>query len=99
MNFPPDMSARDQRRLAVLSFLIIVSVAAIAALIAVLALDGGSKAGAQTVREYNLEIVGADVDYGGGSVWHAWTYKLAESAAGTIPRPPLAATGGEKLKI
>ena len=99
MTFPADMPAGDQRRLAVLSFLIIAAVAAIAAFIAVLALDGGTKAGAQTIREYNLEIVPADVDYGGGNVWHAWTYKLAEAPAGTVPGPTLTATVGEKLKI
>jgi FtsP/CotA-like multicopper oxidase with cupredoxin domain len=99
MAFPPDMPARDQRRLAVLSFLIVAAVAAIAAFIAVLALDGGTKAGAQAVREYNLEIVPADVDYGGGNVWHAWTYKLADAPAGTVPGPTLTATVGEKLLI
>jgi hypothetical protein len=86
MSFPPEMSAGDQRRLAFLSFLIVVVVAAIAAFIAVLALDGGgTRAGAQTVREYNLEIVPADIDYGGGNIWHAWTYKLADAPAGTVP--------------
>ena len=99
MAFPNDMPSRDQRRLAVLSFLIIAAVAAIAVFVAVLALDGGSQAEAQTVREYSLEIVPTDIDYGGGSVWHAWTYKLAGSPAGTIPGPTLTAIVGEKLKI
>jgi manganese oxidase len=99
MSFPADMPVRDQRRLAVLSFLILAGVAAIAALIAVLALDGGTRAGAQTVREYNLEIVPADIDYGGGNVWHAWTYKLADAPAGTVPGPTLTAMVGEKLVV
>jgi FtsP/CotA-like multicopper oxidase with cupredoxin domain len=100
MSFPPEMPATDQRRLAALSFLIVVAVAAIAAFIAVLALDrGGTRAGAQTIREYNLEIVPADIDYGGGNVWHAWTYKLADSPAGNVPGPTLTATVGEKLVV
>ena len=99
MSFPANMPAGDQRRLAVLSFLIIAAVAAIAAFIAVLALDGGTKAGAQTIREYNLEVVPADIDYGGGNVWHAWTYKLAGADKGTVPGPTLTATVGEKLVV
>ena len=44
MSFPADMPARDQRRLAVLSFLILAAVAAIATFVAVLALNGGRHA-------------------------------------------------------
>ncbi len=99
MSFPADMPARDQRRLAVLSFLILAAVAAIAAFVAVVALNGGRHAGAQTVREYSLEIVPADINYGGGNVWHAWTYKLAGTETGTVPGPTLTATVGEKLVV
>ncbi len=99
MSFPADMPARDQRRLAALSFLILAAVAAIAAFVAVLALEGGTHAGAQTVREYSLEIVPADINYGGGNVWHAWTYKLAGTETGTVPGPTLTATVGEKLVV
>ncbi len=99
MAFPSDMPVGDQRRLAVLSFLLLAAIVAISAFMAVLITDGGGGAGAQTVREYNLEIVPADIDYGGGNVWHAWTYKLADSLTGTVPGPTLTAVVGEKLLI
>jgi len=99
MSFPADMPIREQRRLAILSFLVIAAVAAIAAFVGVLALNGGTHAGAQTVREYSLEIVPADINYGGGNVWHAWTYKLAGTETGTVPGPTLTATVGEKLVV
>jgi len=99
MAFPNDMPAQNQRRLTVLTLLILVITAAITGALGLIFIDGGGGAGAQTVREYNLEIVPADIDYGGGNVWHAWTYKLADSPAGTVPGPTLTATVGEKLKI
>jgi FtsP/CotA-like multicopper oxidase with cupredoxin domain len=100
MTFPNDMPRADQRRLAILGFLILLSAAAIAGVLAVVIFgkDGGS-AGAQTLREYSLEMVPADIDYGGGNVWHAWTYKLADSPMGTVPGPTLIGTVGERLKI
>ncbi len=99
MAFPNEMPAQQQRRLALLAFLVVATVAASGSLLAVLAIGGGGSAEAQIVREYNLEIVTADIDYGGGNVWHAWTYKLADSPAGTVPGPTLTGTVGEKLKI
>ena len=100
MSFPVDMPERQRRRLTVLAFIAILAVAAITSLLAVLITDGGGNgAAAQTVREYNLEIVPADIDYGGGNVWHAWTYKLVGAPSGTVPGPTLTATVGEKLKI
>jgi len=99
MAFPNDMPARDQRTLTFLTLLILVGAAIITAVLGLVVIDRGGGAEAQTVREYNLEIVGADIDYGGGSVWHAWTYKLAGSPAGTVPGPTLTAIVGEKLKI
>ena len=99
MAFPNDMPARDQRTLTFLTLLILVGAAIITAVLGLVVIDRGGGAEAQTVREYNLEIVNADIDYGGGNVWHAWTYKLAGSAAGTVPGPTLTAVVGEKLKI
>jgi FtsP/CotA-like multicopper oxidase with cupredoxin domain len=54
---------------------------------------------AQPVREYTLEIVPTDIDYGGGNVWHAWTYKLADSPTGSVPGPTLYANVGERLRV
>lgn len=54
---------------------------------------------AQTLREYNLEIVPADIDYGGGNVWHAWTFKLADAPKGAVPGPTLYVAVGEKLRV
>ena len=99
MAFPPDMNPQDRRRLAVLGFLLVLGVAAVAAMFAVLILNGKSAASAQTVREYNLEIVGTDIDYGNGNVWHAWTFKNADDPKGTVPGPQLEATVGDKLIV
>src|SRR3990172_7639837 len=99
MRFPFDMSKRERRILAVLASLILIGVAATSGLFAALLIDGGEKAGAQPIREYNLEVVPADIDYGGGNVWHAWTYKLADAPAGTVPGPTLTVTVGEKLRV
>src|SRR3990170_4399744 len=59
--------------------------------------DGGAKA--QTVREYNLEIVATDIDYGGGNIWHAWTFAEAGQPVGTVPGPTLYVTAGERLVV
>lgn len=102
MAFPPEMDTRDRRRLALLGFLIIAGVAAVAAIFAVVVVKGGSgTASAQTVREYNLEIVATDIDYGGGNVWHAWTYRNADDPEdkGTVPGPTLYANVGDKLVV
>lgn len=101
MAFPADMPSPERNRLRILAFLVIAVVAAAAAFLAVYILDsdGGGKVEAQTVREYNLEIVAKDIDYGGGNVWHAWTYKLAEAEEGSVPGPTLEVNVGEKLVI
>ena len=101
MAFPADMPSPERDRLRILAFLVIAIVAAVAAFLAVYILDGDGSGSveAQTVREYNLEIVAKDIDYGGGNIWHAWTYKLADSPEGSVPGPTLVANIGEKLKI
>jgi len=48
---------------------------------------------AQTVRDYTLEITPADINYGNGAVWHAWTYN------GTVPGPTLRVRVGETLRV
>lgn len=100
MTFPANMSQTDKRRLAITAFLVLVLVAATAAIFAVFVIKGGGgTASAQTVREYNLEIVGTDIDYGGGNVWHAWTFKNVDDPKGTVPGPTLEAKVGEKLVV
>jgi len=95
------MPPGDQQKLAIGGFLIMVVVAAVAAVLAVIILDGGDNkpAGAQVVREYNLEIVPKDIEFAPGSVWHAWTYKLAEDPEGAVPGPTLRAKVGEKIRV
>ena len=79
MAFPQEMNTTDRRRLALFGFLFIAAVAAVAAIFAVVVVKGGGgTASAETVREYNLEIVATDIDYGNGNVWHAWTYRNAD---------------------
>lgn len=46
-----------------------------------------------TVREYSLEMVAKDIEYGGGAVWHAWTFN------GTVPGPTLRVNVGETLRV
>ena len=70
MTFPTDMSPRQRRHLTIAGFLLVLAVAGLAAMFAVLIVKGGSGASAETVREYNLEIVPTDIDYGNGNVWH-----------------------------
>ncbi len=99
MQFPPESNASDRRRLAIGAFLIVLAVAAIAAILGVVILGNSQVSEAQTIREYNIEIVPKDIDYGGGNVWHAWTYKLAGSAEGSVPGPTLTVKVGEKLRV
>ncbi len=63
--------------------------------VALMSLTGwfGQDAKAETVREYTLEIAEQDIDYGGGAVWHAWTYN------GTVPGPLLKLDAGETLRV
>ncbi|MBI4288963.1 MAG: multicopper oxidase domain-containing protein [Chloroflexi bacterium] len=78
---------------------LVFTVAAVAALlaftgVAILLWGGGShKTKAQTVREYALEVRPADLDYGDGAVWHAWTFN------GTVPGPTLKVKVGETLRV
>ena len=99
MAFPSDMPTDQRRTLAILGFLIVLAVAALSAVLGVYLVGGEDGADAQTVREYNLEIVPRDIDYGGGNVWHAWTFKLADAPAGTVPGPTLNVTVGERLRV
>ena len=46
-----------------------------------------------TAREYVLEIIPKDIEYGGGAVWHAWTFN------GTVPGPTLEVNAGELLRV
>jgi len=78
---------------------VILAAATAGGLTAALLLAGGDGAEAQPVREYNLEIVPGDIDYGGGNVWHAWTFKSADAPTGTVPGPTLTVTLGEKLRV
>ena len=60
------------------------------------AVDGGNseqEINPMKVREYNLEFVAKDINYGGGAVWHAWTFN------GTVPGPTLKVNVGEMLRV
>ncbi len=54
---------------------------------------GGKAAVAEVAREYTLEVVPADIEYGGGAVWHAWTYN------GTVPGTTIRVKVGELLRV
>ena len=100
MSFPADMPLRERRVLIAIAAFLVVAVGVTAGLVTTLIVSGGGdEAGAQPVREYNIEIVPADIDYGGGNVWHAWTYKLADEPAGHVPGPTLEVAIGEKLVV
>lgn len=99
MYYPPDMTRRERTILAVGAVVLIAAVAAIAAILGVVILGNSGVTEAQTIREYNIEIVPHDIDYGGGNVWHAWTYKLAGEAEGSVPGPTLEVKVGEKLRV
>ena len=93
MSFPADMPPGQRRTVLALGVFILVAVAVLPAVLGIYLVDRGDGAEAQTIREYNLEIVPADIDYGGGNVWHAWTFN------GTVPAPTLTVTVGEKLRV
>src|SRR3990172_2060569 len=100
MSFPEGMPLKERRVLAAIAALLVVAVGVTAGLVTTLLVSGGGdEAGAQTIREHNIEVVPADIDYGGGNVWHAWTYKLAGEPAGTVPGPTLTAKVGERLVV
>ncbi len=48
---------------------------------------------AGSVKDYTLEIVPKDIDYGDGAVWHAWTFN------GEVPGPILEVDAGELLRV
>lgn len=54
---------------------------------------GASAGRVPGVETYDLDIRGADIDMGGGAVWHAWTFN------GTVPGPLLTVTAGDTLKV
>jgi FtsP/CotA-like multicopper oxidase with cupredoxin domain len=99
MSFPADVTPSDRRRLALLAAAIFVLVAVVGGLLGAVVLGAGRGAEAQTVREYNLEIVGTTIDYGNGNVWHAWTFKDVDAPSGSVPGPTLTVTVGEKLRV
>jgi FtsP/CotA-like multicopper oxidase with cupredoxin domain len=99
VSFPAGMPERERRVLTIVSAVLLVVMAVTAGVIAALVTGGGDGADAQPIREYNLEIVPKDIDYGGGNVWHAWTFKSAEEAEGSIPGPTLKVKVGEKLRV
>lgn len=58
------------------------------------ALLGQADAGPNPVeRYYEFDIVGKDIDMGGGAVWHAWTFN------GTVPGPTITATVGDVITV
>src|SRR3990172_8691797 len=99
MSFPTGMSKRERRILTVLASLVLIVVAVTAGVFAALLVSGDEEADAQPTRDYTRGGPPADIDYGGGNVWHAWTYKLADQPAGTVPGPTLEVTVGEKLRV
>jgi FtsP/CotA-like multicopper oxidase with cupredoxin domain len=100
LSFPVGMPEDERRAIAIVSavFLVILAVTA-GILAALIAGVGGDGAEAQPVREYNLEIVPTDIDYGGGNVWHAWTFKDKDAPEGTVPGPTIRAEVGERLVV
>jgi len=64
MTFPTEMTPGQRRRLSIAGFLLVLAVAVVAAMFGVLVIKGNHGASAETVREYNLEIVPTDIDYG-----------------------------------
>lgn len=99
MALPLGMSNIKREAWAILAFTVVLAAAALAAFLGTYLAGGGDGAKAQAVREYNLEIVPHDIDYGGGNIWHAWTFKLADASTGTVPGPTLTVTVGEKLRV
>ncbi len=99
MAISPDSPEGESRRLTLFALLFLGAAAVVAVILAVVISDSGGGAKAQTIREYNLEIVPKDIDYGGGNIWHAWAYKLKDSPEATVPGPTLEVTVGEKLRV
>ncbi|MBI4730179.1 MAG: multicopper oxidase domain-containing protein [Acidobacteria bacterium] len=59
----------------------------------VIGVRGAPVARARGVRNYTLAIQPKDIDYGGGAVWHAWTFN------GTVPGTTLKVKVGETLRV
>jgi FtsP/CotA-like multicopper oxidase with cupredoxin domain len=99
MSTASERSESEQRALAIAGFCVVVAVGAIAAILGVVILGDSSVTDAQTIREYSIEVVPKDINYGGGNVWHAWTYKLVDAPEGSVPGPTLKVKVGEKLRV
>ena len=54
---------------------------------------GAAAAEGPQVRDYFLEVKGADIDMGEGKTWHAWTFN------GTVPGPTITANVGDILRV
>jgi manganese oxidase len=89
------MSTGTQRAAFAVAFTLIGAITAAALLNpSVLAPAPAAKASSGPgVRSFEFDIKGADIDMGGGAVWHAWTYN------GTVPGPTLTATVGDMVRI
>jgi FtsP/CotA-like multicopper oxidase with cupredoxin domain len=78
----------------IVAIAVFVQLAVAAGLVTAIFLPGGEQqAEAQAVRDYDLEIQATDIDYGGGNVWHAWTFN------GTVPGPTITVNVGETLRV
>ena len=91
--------AREGRELAVLLGALVAGGVIAAVILLTLAFAGGGTNAQDGVREYNLEIDATDIDYGGGNIWHAWTFKEAGQPKGAVPGPTLDVTAGQTLRV
>lgn len=55
--------------------------------------SGAEAAAGPTVREFDMDIVAADLPMGDAGVWHAWTFN------GTVPGPTLTASVGDVIRV
>ncbi|MBM4405976.1 MAG: PKD domain-containing protein [Chloroflexi bacterium] len=83
---------RDPNAAIVVFALFVAAMVGVSALVVKLVPDTRTVSGA-TIRDYSLEMVAANVDYGGGNVWNAWTFN------GTVPGPALKVRVGEVLRV
>lgn len=90
---------RGNRELTVLLGALIVGGVIAAVILLTLALAGDGEGALADTVEYNLEIGATDIDYGGGNIWHAWTFKEAGQPQGGVPGPTLHVTAGQKLAV
>ncbi len=82
-----------RRTLTIVAAVVLLQIAVAAGLVAAYVIADGEDVEAQAIRDYDLEITRADIDYGGGNVWHAWTFN------GKVPGPVLTVTVGERLRV